>query len=119
MHPLTTVVEFQKPEPEPRVTPPLCPLLVACPLSPLLSFLYPTSLSHSPTIEWVSSRFFGGAAYENSRSPEEKEAFSYALKNTMDLWCAHACTPQHHCSHGYLLISNRRVRSGWRGPPWY
>merc|ERR1712110_45695 len=33
-------------------------------------------------------RFFGGDKYENSRSPQEKEAFRYALHKTMDLWYA-------------------------------
>ena len=32
-------------------------------------------------------RFYGGTAYESSRSAEEKEAFRYALHETMDLWC--------------------------------
>ncbi|EOD31471.1 hypothetical protein EMIHUDRAFT_231866 [Emiliania huxleyi CCMP1516] len=37
-------------------------------------------------------RFYGGAAYEASRSEEENAAFRYALHNTMDLWYAHQGT---------------------------
>ena len=33
-------------------------------------------------------KFYGGAEYEASRSPEEKEAFGRALGDTMDVWCA-------------------------------
>ena len=33
--------------------------------------------------------FYGGQAYEASRSAKEKEAFRYALHETMDLWYAH------------------------------
>jgi len=36
--------------------------------------------------------FYGGEAYEQSRTPEEKEAFGRALLNTMDLWYAHQGT---------------------------
>mmetsp|Transcript_30602 Transcript_30602/g.98301 ORF Transcript_30602/g.98301 Transcript_30602/m.98301 type:complete len:534 (+) Transcript_30602:116-1717(+) len=36
--------------------------------------------------------FYGGAAYEASRSEEEKAAFRYALHETMDLWYAHQGT---------------------------
>ena len=37
-------------------------------------------------------RFFGGEAYEASRTPEEKVSFTYALHETMDLWYAHQGT---------------------------
>ena len=40
----------------------------------------------------AGTKHYGGQAYEESRSPREKEAFDYALKNTMDLWYAHQCT---------------------------
>ena len=33
-----------------------------------------------------SPGIFGGAAYENSRTPEQKAAFKFALDDTMDLW---------------------------------
>ena len=36
-------------------------------------------------------RFYGGAAYEASRSEEEKAGFRSALHETMDLWCAAPC----------------------------
>ena len=36
--------------------------------------------------------FYGGEAYEQSRTPEQKEAFGRALHNTMDLWYAHQGT---------------------------
>ena len=37
-------------------------------------------------------KFYGGAKYEASRTGEEKQAFSYALGETMDLWYAHQGT---------------------------
>ena len=37
-------------------------------------------------------KFFGGAAYEASRTDEEKEAFQFALTETMDLWYSHQGT---------------------------
>ena len=36
--------------------------------------------------------FYGGKAYEESRTLKEKEAFGHALHNTMDLWYAHQGT---------------------------
>jgi len=42
--------------------------------------------------ESYTPEFFGGEAYEKSRTPEQKAAFGYALENTMDLWYAHQCT---------------------------
>ena len=33
-------------------------------------------------------KFYGGAAYEASRTPEQKAAFGRALDGTMDVWCA-------------------------------
>ena len=39
---------------------------------------------------------YGGAAYEASRSTEEYAAFHRALKETMDVWWAHALSPQGH-----------------------
>ena len=39
---------------------------------------------------------YGGDKYEQSRTPLEKEAFSRALLDTMDVWCA--CMPAHSLS---------------------
>ena len=36
--------------------------------------------------------FYGGEAYENSRSEDENKGFRYALHETMDLWYAHQGT---------------------------
>ena len=37
-------------------------------------------------------KFYGGQQYEQSRTPEEKKSFDYALHETMDLWYAHQGT---------------------------
>ena len=34
-------------------------------------------------------KFYGGEAYEKSRSPEEKAGFLRSLEETMDVWYAH------------------------------
>ena len=38
------------------------------------------------------TKFFGGEAYEMSRTPAEKQSFGRALHETMDLWYAHQGT---------------------------
>ena len=40
----------------------------------------------------AGTKYYGGEAYESSRSLEEKAAFGRALKETMDLWYGHAGT---------------------------
>ena len=39
-----------------------------------------------------STNFYGGEAYDKSRTPDEIEGFRYALHQTMDLWYAHQGT---------------------------
>ena len=37
----------------------------------------------------LGQRYYGGEAYENSRSAEEKAMFKRALSQTMDVWYSH------------------------------
>ena len=57
--------------------------------------------------------FYGGAAYENSRSEEEKAAFRYALHETMDLWYAHQGTTVY--IHAHAAAGGHAAQGDLRG----